>query len=152
MMNDRLYGQISYNCSLSNAFKLKLGHNLNPLVVEMKAATAKDITEHIVGPVRRIPACLDPVSDTQLLICILKLRRELMIMKEWWMRRQVGKELIVVLLYVLSERIELIIFHKLAGSKCISVKNLTSRCISGAPEYEHISQTYRRATERYHCG
>jgi hypothetical protein len=28
MMNDPLYGQISYNSSLSNAFKLKLGHNV----------------------------------------------------------------------------------------------------------------------------
>jgi hypothetical protein len=29
MMNDPLYGQISYDSSLSNVFKLKLGHNVN---------------------------------------------------------------------------------------------------------------------------
>jgi hypothetical protein len=28
MMNDPLYGQISYNSSLSNAFRLKLGHDV----------------------------------------------------------------------------------------------------------------------------
>ena len=28
IMNDPLYGQISYNSSLSNAFKFKLGHNV----------------------------------------------------------------------------------------------------------------------------
>jgi len=28
MMNDPLYGQITYNSSLSNAFKLNLGHNV----------------------------------------------------------------------------------------------------------------------------
>ena len=39
-MNDPLYGPISYNSSHSNAFKLKLGHNVKLLLVEMKAATA----------------------------------------------------------------------------------------------------------------
>jgi len=39
MLNDPLSGQISYNSSLSNAFKLKLGHNVQLLLVEMKAAT-----------------------------------------------------------------------------------------------------------------
>jgi hypothetical protein len=48
MMNDRLSGQISYNSSISNAFKLKLGHYLKPFLVELKAATGKDIAEHII--------------------------------------------------------------------------------------------------------
>jgi hypothetical protein len=38
MLNDPLYGQISYNSSLSNAFKLKLGHNVQLFLIEMKAA------------------------------------------------------------------------------------------------------------------
>jgi hypothetical protein len=50
-MNDRLSGQISYNSSLSNAFKLKLGHNVKLFLVEMKAATGKDIAEHVIWPV-----------------------------------------------------------------------------------------------------
>jgi hypothetical protein len=32
MINDRIYGQISYSCCLSNAFKLKLGHNVKIFV------------------------------------------------------------------------------------------------------------------------
>jgi len=48
MMNDPLYGQISYHSSHSNAFKLKLGQNVKLFVVEQKAAAEKDITEHVV--------------------------------------------------------------------------------------------------------
>jgi len=62
-MNDRLSGQISYNCSLSNTFKLKLGHDVKLFLVEMKAATAKDIAEHVIRPVKVIPASLVPVSS-----------------------------------------------------------------------------------------
>jgi hypothetical protein len=35
MINDPIYGQISYNCCLSNAFKLKLGHKEMIFVLEM---------------------------------------------------------------------------------------------------------------------
>jgi len=56
MMNDSLYGQISFNSSLSNAFKLKLGHNVKLFLVEMKAATGKDIVEHGIRPAKVIPA------------------------------------------------------------------------------------------------
>jgi len=62
MMNDPLYGQISYNSSLSNAFKLKLGHNVNVFLVEMKAATGKDNAEHVMRPAKVIPASLVPVK------------------------------------------------------------------------------------------
>jgi len=58
MMNDPVYGQISYNSSLSNTFKLKLGHTVKLFLVEMKAATGKDITEHIIRPAKVIPAGL----------------------------------------------------------------------------------------------
>jgi hypothetical protein len=62
MMNNPLYDQISYNSSLSNPFKLKLGHNVNVFLVEMKAATAKDIAEHVMRPAKVIPTSLFPVS------------------------------------------------------------------------------------------
>jgi len=75
-MNDRLSGQISYNSSFSNAFKLKLGHDVKLFLVEMKAATGKDIAEHIIRPVKVIPASLFPVSYAPLLIRILRLQRE----------------------------------------------------------------------------
>jgi hypothetical protein len=41
MMNNPLYGQISYNSSLSNAFKLKLGQNVKLFLVDQKAAQGR---------------------------------------------------------------------------------------------------------------
>ena len=90
MMNDPLYSQISYNSSLSHAFKLKLGHNVKLFLLEMKAATGKDIVEHEIRPAKLIPASLVTVSYAPLLISILRLWRHPMKMKEWLMRRQVG--------------------------------------------------------------
>ena len=58
MLNDPLYGLISYNSSLSNAFKLKLGHNVKLFLVEMMAATRMDIAEHVIRQVMVIPASL----------------------------------------------------------------------------------------------
>jgi len=62
MMNDSLYGQISYNCSLSNAFKLKLGHHVQLSLIEIKAATGKDIAEHRMRPAKVIPTSLVTVN------------------------------------------------------------------------------------------
>ena len=62
MMNNPLYGQISYNSSLSNAFKLKLGHNVNVFLVEMQTSAGKDIAEHVIRPAKKIPASLVMVS------------------------------------------------------------------------------------------
>jgi len=76
MMNDCLSGQISYNSFLSYTFKLKLGHDLKPFLVEMKAAVGKDIVEHVIGPVKVIPASSHPVSHDPLLIRIRRHRRE----------------------------------------------------------------------------
>ena len=58
MMNDPLYGQISYNSSLSNAFKSKLGHNVNLFLVELKAVTGKDNAEHVMRPAKVILASI----------------------------------------------------------------------------------------------
>ena len=55
MINDPIYGQILYNCCLSNAFKLKLGHNLKIFVLEIKRATGKEIAEHVIRPTKVIP-------------------------------------------------------------------------------------------------
>jgi len=62
MMNVPLNGLISYNSSFSNAFKLKLAHNVKQFVVEMKAATGKEIVEHIMRPAKVILASLFMVS------------------------------------------------------------------------------------------
>jgi len=82
MMNDHLYGQISSNSSLSNTLKLKLGHYLKLFLVELKAATGKNIAEHVMKLAKVIPASLVPVSYAPLLISILRLQRDRMEMKE----------------------------------------------------------------------
>ena len=98
MLNDPLYGQISYNSSLCNDFKLKLGHNVKVFLVQMKAATAKDIVEHVIRLAKVIPATPFMVSYAPLLIIILRLRGFPMKMKEYWRSRQVGKRLTVVIM------------------------------------------------------
>jgi len=95
MMNNPLYGQISFNSSLSNAFKLKLGHNLKLFLVEMKAVTRMHIAQQVMRPAKVIPTSHGMVSNTPLLISIFGLRRHSMKMKAWWIRRQVGKRLLV---------------------------------------------------------
>jgi len=103
MMNDCLYGQISYNSSLSDAVQLKLGHNLKLFLIEMKAATGKDNAEYVIGPAKEMPTSLVPISYAPVLIRIPRLCGDPMKITEWWMRRQVGKRLIVVLMYILIE-------------------------------------------------
>jgi len=56
--NDPLYGQNPYNSSLSNAFKLKLGHDVKVFLVVMKAATGKDIAQHVMRLAKVIPTSL----------------------------------------------------------------------------------------------
>jgi hypothetical protein len=64
----------------------------------MKATTGKDIGEHIIRLVKVIPASLILATNTPLLIWIHTLWREPMKITELWMRRPVGKRLIVVLM------------------------------------------------------
>jgi len=97
IMNDPLYGQISYYSSLSNAFKLKLGHDVKQFFVDMKAATGKDIAEHVMRPAKVIPTSHCTVIDVPQLISILGRRRYPRKMKESCMSRHVGKGLIVLM-------------------------------------------------------
>jgi hypothetical protein len=62
MMNDPLYGLISYNSSLSNPFKLKLGHDVQLFLVEIMAATGKEIAEHVIKQAKVILTSLVTVS------------------------------------------------------------------------------------------
>jgi hypothetical protein len=64
MVSYPLYGKITYNSSLSNAFKLQLEHNVILFLVEMKAATGQDIVEHVMRPAKVISATLVMVSYT----------------------------------------------------------------------------------------
>lgn len=56
IINDSIYGQMSYNYGLSNAFNWKLGHNVEIIVVEMKRVRGKEIAEHGIRPTKVIPA------------------------------------------------------------------------------------------------
>jgi len=73
MVNDLIYGQVLYNCCLSNVFKLKLGHNVKILVAEMMRATGKEIAEHVIRPTKVIRASHVKARHTQLLIMIHRL-------------------------------------------------------------------------------
>jgi len=51
MIHYPIYGQISFNCCFSNAVKLKLGHNVKIIMVQMMRATGKEMAEHVIRPV-----------------------------------------------------------------------------------------------------
>ena len=111
MILDPTYGQISYNCCLSNAFKLKLGHDSKKNLVEMMRATGKETAEHIIGPAKVIPASRVKARCAQLLIIIHRHWKVLKRVEERRERRMVGMRLILVLMKVLIEEIELIVLH-----------------------------------------
>jgi len=96
MMNVPLYGQILNNSCLSTTFKAKLGHHLIQFLLEMKTEIGKDNAEHVIRWAKVILASLLMVSYTLLLISIYRLWRDPIKMKQWWMRRPVGKRLTVV--------------------------------------------------------
>jgi len=101
MINDHIYGQISYNCCLSNAFKLKHGHHVNIFVVEIMRATGKEIAEHVIRPTKVIRASRINARCEQLLIIIHRLWKVLKRVEEGEKRRErrmVGMRMILVLM------------------------------------------------------
>jgi hypothetical protein len=101
MIDDPIYGQISYNCCLSNAFKLKLGHHMKTVLVEMLRATGKEIAEQIIGPTKVIPTSSVKARFEQLLIMVCRLWMVLKRVEEREKtreRRMVGKTMILVLM------------------------------------------------------
>ena len=88
MINDPIYGLIVYNCCLSNAFKLKLGHNVKIFLVGMMRATGKEIAKHVIGPTKVIPASSVKGTREQLLIIIHRLWKIL----KWVEEREKGRE------------------------------------------------------------
>jgi len=65
---DPVNGPILYNSCLSNPFKLKLGNSLKLVLVEMKAATGKEIVHHIINLAKVIPAGHVTITYPPLLI------------------------------------------------------------------------------------
>jgi len=98
MITDSMYGQISYNCCLSNLFKLTLRHDPNIFLVEMKRATGTEIAEHIIRPAKVIPASRVKARCAQLLIIIHRHWKVLKRVEERRERRMVGMRIIFVLM------------------------------------------------------
>ena len=94
MMIDCLYCQVSYNCRLSNAFKLQLGHNVKQFWVEMKRATGKQIARNVIWLAKVIPASHVKVRYAHLPIIIHRLWKVLKRVEERRERRMVGKRMI----------------------------------------------------------
>ena len=114
MIKHPIYGQISCNCCLSNAIKLKLGHNVKIIVVEMMRAPGEEIAEHRIRPTNVIHTSPVKARREQLLIIIHRLWKVLRRVEEREKRQErwmVGTKMILVLMYVLIERIELIIVY-----------------------------------------
>jgi len=93
-----IYGQISYNCCISNALKWKVGHPQKIFLVEMERATETQIAQHLIRPAKAIPASRIQSSLAQLLIIMHTLWKVLKRVEERWEMRMVGKRLILVLL------------------------------------------------------
>jgi hypothetical protein len=98
MIMDPIYRQIWYNCCVSNAFKLKLGHDPKIFLVEMMRATGNDIAKHVIRPAKVIPASRVTARCAQLLIIIHRLWKVLTRVEESRERRMVGKWMILVLM------------------------------------------------------
>jgi len=73
MINNLIYGQISYNYCLSNVFKSKLGYNVKIFVIETMRATGKGIAKHVMRPTEVIPVSRVKARREQLLIIIHRL-------------------------------------------------------------------------------
>jgi len=63
-----IYGQISFNCCVSNVFILKLGYNLKQLMLEKKAATGNDIVEYESRQHKVITTSHIPAGSVPLLV------------------------------------------------------------------------------------
>jgi len=101
IINNPIYGQISYNCCLSNAFKLKLEHKVKLFLVEVMRVTGKEIAEHVIWVTKVIPASRVNARHEQLQIIIHRLWKVLKRVakrekrREW---RMVGERMILVLM------------------------------------------------------
>jgi len=98
MIMDSIYGQISYNCSLSKAFKLKLGHNPKIFLFKIRRGTWKEIAKHRIRPTKIISASRVKARCAQLRTIIHRPWMVLKKMEERRERRMVGKRIILVLM------------------------------------------------------
>jgi len=134
MIMDPIYGQISYNCCLSNAFKLKLGYDPKIFLATIKQATAMEIAEHIIRPEKVISTSRVKARCALLLIVIHRF---------WKFRKRVevsegeedGGQENDTCINVSSDwknRIDCSASIYIRSNGWLSVKYLTSRRVSGA--------------------
>jgi len=95
---DPINDQISYNFCLSNAFKLKPGHDPKIFLVKMMRTRGQEIAEHMIRPAKVIPASRVKARCAQLLIIIHSHWKVLKRVEERRERRMVGKRMILVLM------------------------------------------------------
>jgi len=149
MIMDPIYGQISYNCCLPNAFMLKLGHNPKIFLVKPTWATEQQIAQHIIRPATIITASHIKTMCAPLLIIRHRVWKVLKMVEERRERRMVGKnDTCINVSSDWKNRIDCIASIYNGSNRCISVKYLTLRSISGVSEYEPIRQAYIWVTER----
>lgn len=97
MRNNPIYAQISFNCWLLNAFKLKLECNVTILMSQMRTATGNGIAAHGIRQGNRFHGGHFKARYAQLLIFIPRLWEVLKSVEEWSARRMVGKRTRLVL-------------------------------------------------------
>jgi len=90
MIDDPIHGQIPYNYSLSNAFKLILEHNFRIFLVEMRIATAEESAEHIIKLANVIPTVRVKTRYTRLPIIIHRLCNSLRRLDDCWQKRMMS--------------------------------------------------------------
>jgi len=98
ILDNDLFGQVSYYFCLSNVVKLKLGHNPKIVLVEKKRARRKVIGKHVIGPVKVLPTNRIKARCVQLRIIINTLWKVLKRVEERRERRMVGKRMILELM------------------------------------------------------
>jgi len=86
-MNDPIHAQISYNCFVSNTFKLEVGYNLMIFLVEMGIATGRVIEERLIGPTKVISASHVNASSTQLRTIRYRVWKVVERLEDWSERR-----------------------------------------------------------------
>jgi len=100
-----------YNhCTQSNAFNLKMGLNCKILLIEIGIGSGKDTTEHTTKLIKIITRRLGNAEYNELQT---SRNTHWKILRAIWecRRKMVVRRIVVVLIYILTDRKKLIIFH-----------------------------------------
>jgi len=98
MVMHSIYGQISYNCCLSNALQLKLGHHLKIFLVKIRGGIRMEISDHAIQPAKVIRTSQVQARYAHLLLISHTLRNVLKRVEDRRERRIAGKRMLLVLM------------------------------------------------------